>query len=159
MLVSRVLRSESLGTLASENAAIIGAARVFAARSRVPAVEYWCSIVGGTAAESGGIVVLICDASLSEAAGEITEAMQAEPVRYKDIPLAEQARRPVVELPQQKSDVGAASATRVWQGRVKVNLSFDEVGYNIVAYNASGATLTTGSTLRVRLKEFAICGI
>ncbi len=142
----------SLSTLANKVALTIGS-KIDGSREngfRILRTDYWITGHDFTAGEYP-ITVGLSFGSLSVA--EIAEAFAADPQSSDKRNLIEQTMRPIFIL----GILGDTGDMRFLTGTVKPRWSSPEgAAVKFFAYNSTGATLTTGASVRLIAKHFGV---
>lgn len=115
--------------------------------SKIKELRLAMSFKGKTAGE-GPIVVGLCELSLS--VGQIKEALEADPQLLRDVPSAEQGNRrvfPIWQVPSLRTS--DSEIVRMKDVRWPWKNMEEGMGIKVFAFNNSGSTLTTGTTVIV----------
>lgn len=119
-------------------------------------IDYWIKAKGLTSGEAPNLIWGLADASM--AVSEIAAAITSGEASFRgDVPAAENARRPYRIMGFVAAPGDAASVVTRNEGHERINLTFaEDVGYAAFLYNMDGAAMTTGATVDLILKEYAI---
>lgn len=156
LLISVVDRTQAVSTLASQTALLIGAARVYERDVRIASIDYWIKAKGFTADEAQNLLWGLADASM--AVSEIAAAITSGEATYRgDVPAAEIARRPFRLMGFVCDPRGNPGSRGASSGHDRINLTFaEDVGYAAFVFNMDGSAMTTGATVDLIVKEYAI---
>ncbi len=156
----RESRAQALTTLAGAAAKIIGTNIPILERFRMLKAEVYASVTGLTAGEGMGLILGLADGDLNQT--EIEAIIEATlPLGPNDIEGSQIAERPVWFLGSTNPREGDTQTmlyndTGGFNMEIKPRWTFArDKSWNWFIYNLGG-TLTTGSTVGIRVKEFGV---